>query len=94
MSTLSDGTIHQTIHKQAGHGPYLWALTRCGKDGGESSISIFSFWADAARAADAFESNGWITSIDLAVDNTRKVSDAPIVKDVFGWELKRRPRTR
>ena len=72
MSTLADGTIQQTIHKQAGHGPYLWAVVWTDSRNGTSNVSVFSFWEDASQMRDRLQANGHAAQIDLAVDNTRK----------------------
>lgn len=71
--TLADGTIHQTIHKQSAHGPYLWALIWFDSINGETNVSIFSFWEDADTMRAKFQANGHITRLELACDYTRKV---------------------
>jgi hypothetical protein len=73
--TLPDGTIQQTIHKQSGHGPYLWAVVWFDARNGVQNISVFSFWDDADVFRKKLEANGHIAQIDLATDNTRKVSE-------------------
>jgi hypothetical protein len=73
--TLPDGTIQQTIHKQSGHGPYLWAVVWFDARNGVQNVSVYSFWGDAAQMRDRLQANGHIAQIDLATDNTRKVSD-------------------
>lgn len=73
MSTLADGTIHQTIHKQPGHGPYLWAVVWVHSHTNETCVTVFSFWEDARSRRDALRANGHVATIDLAVDHTRKV---------------------
>jgi hypothetical protein len=78
MATLANGTIRQTIDKQAGHGPYLWAVVWHNKrwmDAGITDtieVSVFSFWDDAVEMRDRLQANGHVAQIDLATDNTRK----------------------
>jgi hypothetical protein len=73
--TLPDGTIQQTIHKQSGHGPYFWAVLWFDARNGASNVSVYSFWDDATQMRDRLQANGHIAQIDLATDNTRKVTD-------------------
>jgi hypothetical protein len=73
--TLPDGTSQQTIHKQPGHGPYLWAVVWTDSRNNTQNVSVFSFWNDAAQMRDRLQANGHIAQIDLATDNVRKVSD-------------------
>jgi hypothetical protein len=73
MATLPDGTIEQTVHKQAGHGPYLWCCVWIDGRTRQQNISVYSFWQDAAAFRDAIQANGHEAQIDLAVDNMRRV---------------------
>ena len=69
--------IVQTIEKQDGHEPYLWAVVWKDKQSGQQNVSVFSFWEDARERCEAFQANGHEAQIDLAVDNTRKVVKHP-----------------
>jgi len=74
LGTQSDDSILQLVHKQSGHGPYLWAVVWIDARTCEQNVSVYSFWEDARERCDAFQANGHVAQIDLAVDNTRKVS--------------------
>lgn len=73
MATLADGTIEQTIRKQAGHGPYLWAVVWIDGRTHQQNVTVYSYWEDAANFRDALQANGHEAQIDLAVDNVRRV---------------------
>jgi hypothetical protein len=71
--TRPDGTIEQVVVKQAGHGPYLWACVWIDGGTGRQNVTVFSYWEDASAFCSAIQANGHEASLDLAVDNQRRV---------------------
>jgi hypothetical protein len=73
MPTLSDGTIQQTVHKQSGLGPYAYVCIWIDARTAQQSVTVFSYWEDASAFCSAIQANGHRGTIELAVDNMRRV---------------------